>query len=158
MKPILLGLQNPYSDDPRNALAPYPKRSAGWRLWRMMNDVRPIDRRVYMNAFVRRNLFGLGIPEERAEKQEIARRFVSELQPGSTIVILGSDLTDYISSVLTGSLRRMLIHPQVADGFTWRCLPHPSGRSPIYNDATMRKIAGMMLVDILDHSTGDQQS
>lgn len=154
MKPILLGLSNPYSDNPRHALAPFPKRSTGWRLWRMMDGVRPIDAKRYMNAFDRRNLFGTHEPVGKAERQAIAKDFLSTIPLGSTIVLLGTDLQECISPILSGAIKRVLIHPQVIDGFTWRCLPHPSGRSPLYNDPVMRNLAGMMLAEVLD-STGE---
>lgn len=161
-KPILVGLVNPYSSSPGNALAPYPERSAGHRLWRMLQNVRLADPYVhpiakgiggskiaYMGAFDRRNLFVGEVPKSLARRQKISRAFVDGIPLGATVVMLGCEVSDNISAVLTGTVHRLFVHPQVVDGVTWRLLPHPSGRSTIYNDPVIRTLAGLLLADVL---------
>lgn len=167
LKPILVGLVNPYSVYPANALAPYPERSAGHRLWKMLANV-PVDdlricplalkasynRRDYMDAFDRRNLFIGEVPKRLAHRQRGTRAFVDTVPLGATVIMLGTEVSDNISAVLTGTVSRLFIHPQVVDGVTWRLLPHPSGRSTVYNDPVIRTLAGLLLADVLTAAQG----
>lgn len=164
MKPILVGLNNPYNPDPEHALAPFPERSAGWRLWRMLfdcvNDV-PVSRAAYLagmnrveylDAFDRHNLFGYPEPETMEKRRTIARDFIDRCVPaGSHVVLLGHVVLRSVGDALGAKLEPIFGHPQVACGTTWRWLPHPSGRCTAYNDPAVRALAGMVLADVLSH-------
>jgi len=171
MKPIIIGLHNPYSKDPVNALAPFPEKSTGHRLWRMLNRLEwPMtreafraahDRRVYMDAFKRYNLCTTQEQvNDIAKRRECAGLFLAEKRiiPGDTVVLLGGDVLEAFSFWFRQEeqLQKILIHPQVRSGITWRWLPHPSGRSTKYNDPTMRMLVGMTLANLVSvNSTGE---
>lgn len=151
MRVIILGMNNPLSEDPRHALAPYPAGSAGHRLWRLLADRRPgLLRMDYMARFDRRNLvpgkkwiargaalLGAALARELADK-------------GRVVLVLGEE-----PRVALG-LEKQLIHPFVGLGGTvWRQLPHPSGRCLWYNDPANRLLAGMLLEELYDRSEAD---
>jgi hypothetical protein len=168
MKPIVVGMINPYSDNPEHALVPYPERSAGHRLWRMLHQLElpagpqslraGSDKNSYMHAFDRRNLFLNRVPTTAAMRRVIAKGMVSTFPRGSTVILLGADVLECFATVLSAPLKKILIHPQVIDGITWRWLPHPSGRSTTYNDPVMRMLAGTLLADVLDHDSTAQEN
>ncbi len=54
MRPVLLGMNNPISDDPRHALYPHPPNCAGARLQRFSG----LDKNTYLSVFDRRNVIG----------------------------------------------------------------------------------------------------
>jgi hypothetical protein len=160
-RPIIVGFYNPYSFKEENALAPFPERSAGHRLWRMLADLPTIilgsqafnastHPSVYMHLFDRRNLFTGYYPVGGHRTwNDAARRMLPSFPQGSTVVLLGHDVMEAFSTVMSERLERVLIHPQVVDGITWRWLLHPSGRSTHYNDPAFRVLAGMLLADLI---------
>lgn len=125
MRPILLGIDNPYSKDVAHALLPHPKNCAGWRLWKMINDVSGMTKEEYAAKFDRRNL---------VDELPIAN--------GSVVVLLGEEVRQAFG------LKKLLIHPQVKNKVTYRQVPHPSGRCLFYNDPVMRRLVGIMLEDL----------
>lgn len=173
MKPLLIGLQNPYSPEPRNALVPFPSRSAGGRLWSVLNALpttahqgldawkAAVERDIYAKSFSRYNL----LPPDEQPTRKNCRKAAAEMLPliaeGSLVILLGIDvLTAFSSALCKGHkrlehdevLRPVFIHPQVVGGVTWRLLPHPSGRSILFNDPITRTLAGLALSDVLHHS------
>lgn len=161
MKPVLVGLSNPYSRDPDNALAPYPDRSSGHRLWRTMTDVdisclsgaafnASAHQSVYMGAFRRLNLFSTTeLTSNPHVRRSAALRLLHSLPADAVVLLLGAEVRQCVGSVLSRIIKPILIHPQVIDGITWRCLPHPSGRSTSYNHPVVRMLVGMVLADCL---------
>jgi hypothetical protein len=154
MKPIIIGLHNPYSTVPKDALLPYPDGSAGHRLWKMFSVDGPRfqNKEAYAKAFDRRNLsYGLlsdrKMQRHRDSKNALA--MLATLPQGSTVFLLGKEVLDAFSPHLSRSLYPILIHPQVIDGITWRWLPHPSGRVTQYNDPVLRILVGMALAEVL---------
>lgn len=139
MRLILVGLSNPYSHNPSDALAPYPKGSSGRRLWKMMNKRTGITEFQYMRKFQRVNLRDFGdFPTDAERVKHLKRSF----RPGDTVVLLGDELRKLMG------LRKMLIHPQVVEGVTYRQIPHPSGRNLFYNDPICKSLVGMLLEDL----------
>ena len=127
MRPILVGTDNPHSNNPRHALAPYPDGCSGWRLWKMLSDQCGMTKQEYLLAFSRTNLENISDVD---------------LGEGSVVVALGGDVRKYFG------LEKILVHPQVIRGVTFRCVPHPSGRNRFYNDPLARRLVGMMLEDL----------
>lgn len=161
MKPVIIGLHNPYSDDPADALVPYPDRSSGHRLWLMLHQLPPSQhsgasfkaatwKPTYVQMTERYNLTNRAQDAgKRARLRRLAERF--SFPAGTTVVLLGHDVLKAFTSS-DRPLKPLLIHPQVHGGVTWRWLPHPSGRSHAYNDPDFRMLAGLMLADILTQS------
>lgn len=129
MKTILLGESNPRSDLRAAALWPHPVGCSGWRLWKMLNDRTGMGSRQYIDGFDRRN---------------IKTHPDVEFEPGSTVVVLGEKVRKHLK------LPKVLIHPIVRDGVTFRQVPHPSGRTLFYNDPVCRELVAMLLEDLYD--------
>lgn len=166
MKPILIGLHNPYSRDPADALAPSPDKSTGAALWKMLRTVDTsylsppsykamAYKREYRLAFDRINLLDTAafanLAARRKEARERAIELLIHIPHGATVILLGREVFDAFNWALGDQLQLMLIHPQVADGVAWRWLPHPSGRSTVYNNSVTRKLAGLLLADVLNN-------
>jgi hypothetical protein len=160
MKPIIVGLSNPYSNDPANALVPWPDGCAGYRLWKMASNIgsRFLGQQDYIQAFDRRNLCPAAIQRrlQRRYGKYLAKKLKDTFPPGATVFLLGREVLDAFNSCVDESLQPILIHPQVADGITWRWLPHPSGRVTQYNDPVLRTLVGMALADALENSHASQ--
>lgn len=167
-KPIIVGLHNPYSSEVDDALVPYPDNSAGGRLFAMLQNtnVKAMKRSafaasrhksIYVMSVERRNLL-IGLPKGFPEKN-VAKKAACEMlltfPEDATVILLGKVVFDAFNACLGKQLQRILIHPQVVDGITWRWLPHPSGRSICYNDPVTRTVAGMLLANVIDTSTGE---
>lgn len=143
MRPIIIGMNNPHSTDPRYVLFPTPPGCAGWRLWRMIADVRPgTYRQHYIDVFDRRNLLVGNWSRRRA----IEAAATIELPRGATVVLLGAELRD------TFDLPARPIHPIVdtSRGVVFRQVPHPSGRCLWYNNEENRRLVGALLSDLMD--------
>lgn len=145
MKPILLGMNNPLSDDPADALVPWPVGCSGHRLYRVLADVRPgTTEDDYTGRFDRRNLLRIQA-WNGADARAAASAFAGSLPPGSVVVALGEGVRRALG------LPRMLVHPwRHSPGVTVRQLPHPSGRNPWYGHPAHRLLAGLLLAELYD--------
>lgn len=143
MKPLIVGMNNPLSSDQRAALLPYPRGSAGWNLWSMARDVCGVSRGEY-----RRRLDFRNVLDSRSWDPVAARANAHALESaweGRRVVLLGRAvlgvlwLTPPASVALWRSER----------GCTWCWLPHPSGLNREYNDPLLRRVAGLLLEDLI---------
>lgn len=147
MKPLVVGLNNPLSRHPDDALVPYPPGCAGWRLWQLMREVRPsTTMEEYANAFDRRNLWrGKRLPEGRGSaaayraEGQIVRDACDRRED---VVLLGVRVWDAVTDLAPPS---WFGHKDVGSVRYW-FLPHPSGRNVLYNSAKFRRRAGELLV------------
>jgi hypothetical protein len=163
MRTIIVGLHNPYSDDPANALAPHPEGCSGHRLWKTLSEIDAMayapchsalrasyDRRHYMSLFDRRNLCATEAQTRSRSRMEILADTMSgAFERDAVVVLLGKTVLRAFNDAGAVSLKPILIHPQVDYGVTWRWLPHPSGRSTVYNDPVVKTLVGMMLADLI---------
>ena len=147
MRPILVGLHNPHSSHPSDALHPLPIGASGSRLFSMIKEyARDMTVQDYLDGFDRKNLVaGLGIYLDTSVPAKV---MLETLPKNATVVMLGTGVAWAFRKALQIREQFPLIHPRVADGITWRMIPHPSGRSTLYNDPTMRALVGMMLADL----------
>lgn len=142
-RPVLLGMNNPLSDDPRHALAPYPERSTGHRLWAMLNQQCGAGRSEYMAAFDRREA-----SERKLWRPEDAKKNAPALiksLAGREVVVLGHSVKDALELWALG-----IGKPLVAHGVLWRFMLHPSGRSPAYNQPEVRLYAMLLLEELYE--------
>lgn len=119
-KPLLVGECNPYqvAEDPDYALYPYPERSAGGRLCRVILALPPHH---YIRAYARANLCSgkWSTPAARERALELSVK-----NPGVPVVLLGSKVCAAFGFTFEPFT--------VADRFVR--LPHPSGLSRLWNE------------------------
>lgn len=135
-KTIIVGMNNPYSDDPELALWPSPLGCAGHRLWQMLRDRCQVTRSEYCRAFERVNLVTGDWDRNEARCAAEAR---VEMWRNRRVILLGSAVRSAFR------LPPLLVEPVLSRGVYFRQLPHPSGRCRWYNDPKNRAIAGMVL-------------
>lgn len=145
MKPLLLGMNNPLSDDPEFDLYPYPDGATGHRLWKLLPE--GTTRAQYLAAFERRNLVR-GREWSLAQARRAAQDLLPELA-GRTVVVLGTEVRSALDlpKVEPLSVRRTPIAG--SDFMTWIAFPHPSGRNLWYNNEANRLHAMYMLERIM---------
>lgn len=133
----IVGMNNPYSSDPRYALAPFPRGCAGYRLWQMANASTGIFRQTWMNRTRRVNLCGQ--KWNAAEARETYVRIAPALDACSAVLLLGRKVTatarhdaDWLE--------------QVGNRIA---IPHPSGLTRWYNVGQNRADVATLLAEIL---------
>jgi hypothetical protein len=136
-------MNNPVSSRPGHELFPYPPGCTGHRILELLQTRLPnVTRRQYLDRFDRRNL----VPHKIWHKQTARDNAVKLEQElwfsGRTIVLLGGDVANAFKHP------RLLLHPQVIGGATWRQVPHPSGRNLWYNHPTNRFMVATLLEDL----------
>lgn len=121
VRPVLVGLANPYSADPLDALSVDPPRGTGARLWRMSGLT--LDEYTY------------GFAKVNVDDRITFSAFLESVTGGTTAAVFGreaaralrlpTNVPFFAKSVRTG-------------GSTWYLLPHPGGLCRVYNDADAR--------------------
>jgi hypothetical protein len=145
-KTIIVGMNNPHSSRADTALLPMPKNSAGWRLWKMHNDVSGVSRAEHWRGFEFVNACDARLWDPYAARKKMANLWNS--WPGRRVILCGRSLLD-----------TMWLHrpPALAwhrdDGVTWCYIPHPSGLSREYNDDRLRAAVGMRLMEECEDET-----
>lgn len=135
MRPLLVGEDNPYSLDPRFALYPHPRNSAGGRL---CFDVMRLSIKDYIRGFERVNL----CERQRWDDREARESFVRIWDmPDRTIILLGAKVCGAFGlryepfKVISECFRHKVI-----------ILPHPSGRNRVWNEPGASNRAESILV------------
>lgn len=147
-RPLLIGMNNPVSTQPGFELYPLPANCTGHRLWTMLNARTGATKGQYLEAFERRNLVR-GIDYDKTRAKARAHEISMELDgSGRTIILLGQDVRAAFGHP------RLLVHPQVIGGCTWRQLPHPSGRNIWYNDPENVRVAELLMEELYAAATG----
>lgn len=144
MNPILVGMLNPHTLDPKMALAPIRGAkngaTAGMKLFMLLNQRRPVSRREYLDRFDRINLC-LGTWSE-----DHARRRAIELERtwrDRHVVLLGAAVRTAFEIPSRGPLN---IYERNSN--TFFMLPHPSGKTIWYNDEVNRARAADLLAQL----------
>lgn len=161
-RPLLVGLQNPLSDDPRYALYPEPRGCTGWRIAEMLRP--DFSSRDYLRIFDRANLLE---PRERVggpgyagllrlAGRDLARRIAESRH--ERVVLLGVDVVRAVMGAVVDRNSRwpwlkwhhrplalMSDQAEVVVHVNWLPLPHPSGRNRWYSDAGNLAAAGRAL-------------
>jgi hypothetical protein len=133
-------MNNPVSSEPGHELYPAPPGCTGHRIWMMLNSKTGASKSQYLRTFDRRNLVS-GKTWSRGRAVEAGRVLIEELV-GREVVVFGEEPRRALG------LQKLLIHPQVMFGVTWRQLPHPSGRCLWYNDPDCRALAAALLAEL----------
>ncbi len=132
MRTLVVGMCNPHSRDPKDALATWPRGSAGHRLW----QVSGMALYAYSRAFERQNLVSGPFWVQR-EARKAAEELLCRVS-GRRVVVLGS--TAWATLGLPEGTSPVTLH-----GATWYKVPHPSGRCRAYNDPATRDAVGVLL-------------
>lgn len=131
-RPILVGMNNPYGDNPDHALYPLPEGATGWRVWNLLKLVDPdISMTDYARRFDRRNLC-VG-PWHTMRARDSAHSIVSTSRD-RVVVVLGAQTRD--AFLARGGHRRdvgPVGHIEMM-GCWVHWIPHPSGLNRWYND------------------------
>ena len=159
-RPLLVGLQNPLSDDPRYALYPEPDGCAGHRLYEMLGA--PWGRNDYLRAFDRVNLLRgherVGGRGYAARLRHAGAKLSDEIVSRSSrfVVLLGADVYRAVLRPTGGPRTKVpwlawqrFGFPGPPDLVAWMAnflaLPHPSGRNRWYNVPGNREAAAREL-------------
>lgn len=121
LNPLLVGEANPYGDEPRHALFPYPEHSAGGRLCRL---VLQLETGAYMRLFDRANLCPTSkwsVRTARATAQAIEALRWTEPRP---LVLLGRKVVAAFEPWGGQAPAPFTVYHGVRDYYV---LPHPSG-------------------------------
>lgn len=141
MKPILIGMNNPHSDDPRFVLYPCPPGCSGWRVWRMCGEPKKRD---YLLAFDRRNLW-LRKSWNLEKAMRRAPGMWREIQYRK-VVVFGRETVKALGLPRTEPLEWQ----QAPNEVEWCYMPHPSGRCHWYNDPLRLRMASVLLTDLME--------
>lgn len=125
-KPMIVGELNPYGGNPRYAMYPLPKWSAGGRLCRVIMGLQP---REYIKRFDRVNLC-VG-KWNRLDAYSKAEQILNSREDG-VIVLLGQRVTRAFGANYRASLFSVI--PYGVTMHRLVILPHPSGKNRAWND------------------------
>lgn len=139
-KSYLVGEHNPYQDgqseeDRRKyALYPAPDWSAGARLCHVLG----LGRADYLRRFERRDLLA-ALPWSVPAARKAARGILKGCGEGDRLILLGAKVAQAFSVNFDMNAPFAAQRVQVVGPLPHDCLvlPHPSGRSPAWNDPTM---------------------
>jgi len=134
---VILGMCNPISSDPGDALEPHTANGAGERLWKILCEVHPVSREEYVARFDLMN-----IVQRRDWSTIEAKTRATEIRSAVAwrpTVILGRQVWSALGLHHTAWFGKI--------GHWWLA-PHPSGRNPLYNDPEIRQKTGELLATL----------
>lgn len=145
MKPLLVGEDNPYGKDPRYALFPHPKNSAGYRLARLVLAMP--SRGAYLEGFDRINLC--------AQKWTAAAARTTVISVMSSdydrVVLLGVKVAKAFGFVDRKPFQIDRVKSVSSTGVWFErkyiLLPHPSGLCRVWNEPQAFERARAVLVE-----------
>lgn len=139
-KPFLVGESNPYGADPEMALYPLPERASGGRL---CFGILGITMAQYLRCFERRNLVVGGWYMKAARAGAV--RVLAETDASSVLILLGARVSGAFDLEFKPFSERECYFEdptEVQPTPRWVIqLPHPSGRSRLWNGAEAGKRA-----------------
>lgn len=148
MKPVLLGMNNPHSDDPAKALGVLPTRASGYRLWQMlaisgMAKEPPVvvGAPQYEAAFDRYNLLDDEVFDPERFTHQRWLDILGKIN-NRVVVMCGTNVPRTLGLKHNG----FNLRPNSAEGFVYYVIPHPSGLCREYNDPEMRSKVGNLLL------------
>jgi uracil-DNA glycosylase len=153
MSALLVGLNNPLSDRPSDALVPWPAGCTGARLLDLIVEAAPdFTADDYLAAFERRNLWpGQSMPAGygaaaalRAEGRSILKSILHGPK-ARTVVLLG---TRVWLNVLETTVTPQWFSSQNHYGRSFVYLPHPSGRNLLLHNPGIRRRTSRTLATI----------
>jgi hypothetical protein len=146
---LLVGLRNPHSTRPEDALAYWPANASGHRLCQMFVEESGRTPDEYMAGFRRTNLIvgGWERPEDTAR-----RILLSTVEAPTTLVLLGNAVRIAFNRHLQDPVTSETCVRQDRGPLTFHFIHHPSGLSRSYNDPAMRRAVGQLLSQLYEES------
>lgn len=141
MRPVIVGLDNPHSDDPAKALGLDPVGGSGYRLWLMLKEAAnrhsfDLSGQDYLDTFTRVNLFNR---EDKFDRLEVLTNLKNK-----RAILCGTR----VPRLLGLRYRGFDLVPRGSDCFIYTIIPHPSGLCREYNDPEMRRKVGEIMFDM----------
>jgi len=141
-RPILIGMNNPLSDEPAHALYPHPPGCTGHRILEMLQSVSSVTRGQYLTTFERHNLV-TGQQWSVHRGRQGAALLWPVLEGRRWVAILGREGAKALD--LEGP---WLQWQETLLGTRYCLIPHPSGRNYWYNDTSNRQAVARRLQDM----------
>ncbi len=153
MKPVLIGMNNPHSDNPERALGTRPTNASGYRLWHMLaisalyrEPPKVIESWDYVAVFDRYNLLDYEVFDPTRFTEE-RHNYIMEKINQRIVVMCGTNVPRTLGYKHKGfDLNPYTAHSPVP--FTYYVIPHPSGMCREYNDVGMRTRVGNLLLSL----------
>jgi hypothetical protein len=146
VNPLLIGMNNPYGQNPRYALYPMPENSAGGLLYDMVREATGLTPPQYIEMFDRINIVDGEWNRRRAAANAVD--LIRSLA-GRNVVLLGRKVQEafglYHSDRGPITEIRKVTSLLPRGEATFHCIPHPSGRNPWYNDPENRQLVKNLL-------------
>jgi len=144
VRAVIVGLNNPHSTDPEEALGTTPVGESGYRLWLMIKESanrhgKACSESDYMEGFARRNMSNATVFNDNIAKVRVPL-ILNELA-GNVGVLCGTRVPKLLGLKYTG----FHLMQQNAQQFAYYVIPHPSGLTREYNDPEMRKRVGDLM-------------
>lgn len=139
MRPLLIGEDNPYGSNPEFALWPSPPNSAGGRLCHIILGLD--SSATYLRKFDRMNLCDVEWDLNLA--RGVAQRVVATRE--SPLILLGAK----VCRAFGVPFEPFSVQYNLLADRNWYILPHPSGRSRVWNDPKSAMRAQILLKEFL---------
>ena len=160
MRPLLVGLDNPHSVNPRDALLPTPGigNGTGDRIVELIRESEPRNLSEYSienyeRDFDRVNLYPIqnavnGKGATKADRMMAQWCAMYAVQGGyQNVVLFGNRVWGAFADIVQGTDEKTLVRLGNRDLMFW-VVPHPSGRNKFYNAADNRKSVGKCLASL----------
>lgn len=156
-KPVIIGMNNPYSQRLEHALYPHPPGSSGHRLWSMMADAtggiedpHEIGEEEYIDTFERMNLVR-GEWEDGLAGSKAAQLYRKDGYDDRMVVLLGDRVVKAFQRAgLDMSETPLFTWRKVGLLGLWARIPHPSGRARTWFTEEAKVAAPVFLRDLVD--------
>jgi hypothetical protein len=147
VKAVIVGIFNPKSQDPKDAMEPFTKNGSGERLWKMLCEVHRITREEYRETFL-----GLNVVDRDPKEVDWSDLGYLSRRRKRIYDVVGSRSTAVLGITAWSALQVEDSPIRKVDWFgrknNWWLFPHPSGLCRVYNDPAMRRRAGETLAKI----------
>lgn len=146
-KPLIVGMNNPYSDDPYFALYPSPEKSAGFKLYMMLKEAGHREgfnvlKQNYVDTFDRMNVVN-GQSYNRLEASKNKPKILDAMRHRLTVICGAGTARDLKLFYGGFTLEKNVVGP-----YSYYVIPHPSGLTREYNDPEMRFRVGELLLSL----------
>lgn len=136
MRPVIVGMCHPSSDDPDDVLELRTSNASGERLWKMMREAVPITKADFRRRFEFVNVSPSGSFKMDSATADKVKKMIGK-RPA---IVLGRQT--WMALRLTTNVAMF------SRSGNWHLIGHPSGRNLLYNDPENRRAAGKILARV----------